>query len=272
MNSIYKIIQLVFVVILLKSCSILPNNKSNERELQYLQDIEEYITNLEDKDYNSPLQIGDRLVITVLADDLSVVAPFNQNYKSSETIVNQNPGGNVQNLLYTDDGPTYTIDSDGYIEFPVLGKIYVLHNSVDDIRDLLQDKLKQYIVKPIVAVSLSNFKITILGEVQRPGEYTIEDGRSTILTAIGMAGDLTIYGKREDVLLLRKINGKVMKIKINLKSSDFLTEDYMNLKQGDVIYITPNDTKEKTAKLDPNMPIYISVASIIVTILALVIK
>ena len=87
-----------------------------------------------------------------------------------------------------------------------------------------------------------------------------------------MAGDLTMYGKRDDVLLVRTVDGKMEKTRIDLTRSDFMDSPFYNLKQGDVIYVSSNKTKEKTSRLDPNMPIYISVASIVVTILALVFK
>lgn len=92
------------------------------------------------------------------------------------------------------------------------------------------------------------------------------------MKAIALAGDLTIYGKRDDILLVRTVDGKIEKARIDLLRSDFINSPYYNLKQGDVIYVSANKTKEKSSRLDPNMPIYISVASIIVTILALVIK
>lgn len=92
------------------------------------------------------------------------------------------------------------------------------------------------------------------------------------MKALAMAGDLTMYGVRDNILLVRTVDGKIEKVRVDLTRSDFMESPYYNLKQGDVIYVSANKTKEKTSRLDPNMPIYISVASIVVTILALVFK
>jgi polysaccharide export outer membrane protein len=108
-----------------------------------------------------------------------------------------------------------------------------------------------------------------LGQVNRPGTYTINDGNATLLSAIGLAGDLTNYGIRDNVLVVRNQNGQITKTRIDLTKADYLN---FQMKQNDVIYVSGNETVSKTSRLDPNAGIYISVASIVVTILALVFK
>ena len=112
----------------------------------------------------------------------------------------------------------------------------------------------------------------ILGEVNRPGTYNIPEAETTLLGALGMAGDLTIYGNRNDILVLRNSDGTISKERIDLTKADFINSPFFYLKQNDVVIVSPNETKQKVSRLDPNAGIYISVASIVVTILALIFK
>ena len=164
------------------------------------------------------------------------------------------------------------VDSQGNIEFPVIGKINTENKTTEELRDILKKEISKYVVNPQVSVKNTNYKITVLGEVNRPGTYNIPEAQTTVFEVLGLAGDLTIYGNREDILVLRNIDGTMTKERIDLTKADFINSPYFNLKQNDVIIVSPNETKQKTSRLDPNAGIYISVASIVVTILALIFK
>lgn len=263
---------LCFIAFLLSSCTLFKKKPAAESELNYMKNIEQIAEEASVRTVHNTIQKGDQLVITVMAKDLDVVKPFNQNYSSGETIANSQPGGNVNAVVTPSPGPTYIVDSEGMIDFPLLGRLDTTGKSIDEFKNELRSRLTKYIINPSVSMKLANYKVTVLGEVNRPGEYTIADGKATLLSALGLAGDLTMYGKRDDVLMVRNVDGVISKERINLGDASFISSPYYNLKQGDVIYVSANQTKEKTSKLDPNMPIYISVASIVVTILALVIK
>ena len=266
-----KNIFLLFVgaLFLLTSCKT--RDKANE--LTYMQNIENIATQATINTTHSTLQTGDQLVILVTAKDMDVVRPFNQNYSSGEisqtTIASSNSPMQGQTSL---PGPSYFIDSNGEIDFPVIGKLKASGMTLVAFKDELRSRLSMYIKNPSVNMRVANYKVTVLGEVTRPGLYIISDGQTTLLNALGLAGDLTMYGKRDDILIVRNVDGQISKEYVNILKADFINSPYYNLQQGDVIYVTPNDTKEKTSRLDPNMPIYISVAGIIVTILALVFK
>ncbi len=242
-------------------------------EFNYLQNIDQIVTDTSIKSSASTIQIGDQIIILVTAKDMQVVKPFNQNYSSGETTQYSVPSGNnpVQGQTET-VGPTYLVDSDGNIDFPVLGKISTKDKTIVAFKDELRDLLRKYVVNPSVSMRITNYKVTVLGEVNKPGQYMIPDGQTTLLNALSLAGDLTMYGKRNDILLVRNENGQMTKERINLMDANFVNSPYYQLKQGDVIYVSANQTKEKTSRLDPNMPIYISVAGIAVTILALVFR
>ena len=266
-----KNITIIFAsfVLLLSSCK----TKKKPSEVNYMQNVEQIATEAALKNSVSTIQKGDQFVILVTAKDMSVAKPFNQNYSSAETSQLSVPGGNSPNQGQVNvSGPIYIVDSEGNIEFPIIGKMNTTGKTMVEFKDELRQRLQRYIINPTVSMRITNYKVTVLGAVEKPGQYVIPGGESTILNAIGLAGDLTMYGKRDDILVVRTENGEITKERINLMDANFISSPYYQLKQNDVIYVSANHTYEKTSKLDPNMPIYISVAGIVVTILALVFK
>lgn len=250
-----KNILLVFVcaLFLLTSCK----TKERPSELNYMQNIEETISTAALQNSVSTIQKGDLLLIFVSAKNMDVVKPFNQGYYS----------GQMQTPSTTTTGNTekaYIVDSNGDIDFPVLGKINTINKSLEKLKDELTERTSQYVKDPTVIVKLANFKVTVLGEVARPGQYTIPEANSNLLNAIGLAGDLTMYAKRDDLLLVRNENGVLSKTRINLMNSDFVNSPYFQLKQGDVIYVSGNQTKEKISRLDPNTSVFIAIAGTII--------
>lgn len=265
-NIFVLLVSLAFVV---TSCK----TKEKPSTLNYLQNVEQIATDASVNSTASTIQVGDQFVIMVTARDMSVVKPFNQNYNSGD--MSQSSLASSNNPIQGQSqiaGPTYIVDSEHNIDFPILGKINTEGKTIVQIKDELREDLKKYVVNPSVSVRLTNYKVTVLGEVNRPGQYTIPDGQTTLLNALGLAGDLTMYGVRDDILVVRNENGQISKERINLRDANFINSPYYFLKQGDVIYVNTNKTKEKTSRLDPNTPIYIAVAGIIVTVLALVFK
>jgi len=142
----------------------------------------------------------------------------------------------------------FLVDKNGEILLSVLGKIKLLGLTTFQARDLIQELASKSYNSPNVQVRFSNFKITILGEVARPATYTIPNEKLTVLDALGLAGDLTIYGKRENVLLIRENNGIKQFARLNLNSASIFDSEFFYLKQNDVLYIEPN--KGKAASLN----------------------
>ena len=260
-------------VLLINLVFILLNSCTSKKKLDYLQNIESVALEASMKNAKSTIQPNDQLVIMVTAKDMDVVKPFNQNFSSGQILQYSLPSNNAPTQGQTSaSGPTYMVDSQGNIEFPVIGKINTENKTTEELRDILKKEISKYVVNPQVSVRNTNYKITVLGEVNRPGTYKIPDAQTTLLEVLGLAGDLTIYGNREDVLVLRNIDGTMTKERIDLTKADFINSPFFYLKQNDVIIVSPNETKQKSARLDPNAGIYISVASIVVTILALIFK
>ena len=260
-------------VLLINLVFILLNSCTSKKKLDYLQNIESVALEASMKNAKSTIQPNDQLVIMVTAKDMDVVKPFNQNFSSGQILQYSLPSNNAPTQSQTSaSGPTYVVDSQGNIEFPVIGKINTENKTTEELRDILKKEISKYVVNPQVSVKNTNYKITVLGEVNRPGTYNIPEAQTTVLEVLGLAGDLTIYGNREDILVLRNIDGTMTKERIDLTKADFINSPYFYLKQNDVIIVSPNETKQKTSRLDPNAGIYISVASIVVTILALIFK
>lgn len=266
-----RFLSFLFLAVSFSSCSVFQKKPDAESELNYLKNIEQIAEETSVRTAHSTIQQGDQLVITVMAKDLDVVKPFNQNYSSGETLANAQPGGNVNAVVAPAAGPTYTVDSEGMIDFPVLGKLSTTGKSIDEFKNELRGRLTRYIINPTVSMKLANYKVTVLGEVNRPGEYTIADGKATLLSALGLAGDLTMYGKRDDVLVVRNVDGVISKERINLGDASFITSPYYHLKQGDVIYVSPNRSREIAARQNPNTGLYISIASVTLGLLGLLV-
>ena len=164
----------------------------------------------------------------------------------------------------------FLVDKEGFIELPVIGKIKIAGLTTDKARDLIRQKADAEFNKPAVQVRFANYKITVIGEVARPATYTVPNEKVSVLDALGLAGDLTIYGKRENVLLIREQENKKELIRLNLNSSDLLSSPYFYLKQNDVLYIEPNKAKvaANNASRTQTIAIVGSIASVLIILIS----
>ena len=263
-----KILSLILMVLAAVSCS-------TPKEISYFQDLQPGVTELTITD---PVEIKvrpkDKLSILVNAQDQKLTNMFNL------PIVSQQIGQESTGSSGTSRGVSgYTVDTDGYINFPVLGKIRVEGMTREQIAEYLTGQLKeQELIKdPVVTVEFMNLGVSVLGEVNRPGRISINRDNLTILDALSEAGDLTIFGKREKVLVLRQENGKQRVYGINLCSADQLyTSPVYYLQQNDVVYVEPNDTKSRQSTVNGNTvrstSFWISLASLITSIAVLIAK
>lgn len=261
---------IILSAFLIVSCK---TNPTAQNDLNYMQNIEKVAIDASAKNSNNTIQSGDQLVILITAKDMDVVKPFNQNYSSSETIQNNaSAGGNTPGQGTTSVvGPTYIVDNNGNIDFPTLGEINTTGKTLIEFKNELRDKMTKYIINPTVNVRLVNFKVTVLGEVNRQGDYIIANGKGTIFNALGLAGDLTMYGRRDNILLIRSENGNITHTRLNLQDADLINSPYYNLKQGDAIIVSSNNTRDITAKQNPNTGLYLTAASIAITAVAVVV-
>lgn len=248
------LLSLLFVLFLTTSCA-------SRKELVYLQgasNAKELVS------YEPVLQPDDVVMIVVSSENPEVAAPYNL-----KAITVQ---GDSENTIGTQRMQTYILDKEGKIEFPLLGSIALGGLTKTQAVSKLKELLKDHVSDAVINFRILNFKVTVLGEVQKPGTYSVASERITLLEAIGMSGDLTIYGNRTNVLLIREKNGTKTMERIDLTKSDFLNSSAYYLSQNDVVYIEPNKTRINSSAIGPNLTVGISALSLIVTIIALTVK
>ena len=255
-----KRVSLLLIVVVMTSCA-------SRQEIVYFQD--EPITEANNESLNSnyviKYQPDDLLTIDVSALDPEVARPFNLpavSYNTSSVIGAQ---GNLKMQ-------TYLIDKNGNIEFPVLGTIKLGGLARDEATELMKERLTEYIKDPIVNIRLANFTITVLGEVNTPGTFTIVDERISLTEALGRAGDLTIYGKRNNVFLIREVDGKKRFTQFDLTSINVVNSPNYYLAQNDVIYVEPNNARLRQSTVTQNNTLIISAVSTLATIVAILIR
>jgi polysaccharide export outer membrane protein len=134
---------------------------------------------------------------------------------------------------------SYTVDKDGFLALPVIVRIHVQDKTISEVREVLTDSLSHILAKPAVSVKLVNRIVSVLGEVRNPGHFSYTQNKLTIYDALAMAGDITIYGNRNEVLLVRNENGQNFRINVDLGNSEILTSEYYNLRPNDIIYVKP---------------------------------
>ncbi len=216
-------------------------------------------------------KVDDIVSIFISAGDMDAARPFNLGQGASISTAPGEGGGAGGGATGVE--PTYLIDENGNIDFPVLGKLKIEGLTRIEVKDMIKEKLKIYINDPIVSVRLQNFKITVLGEVIRPGSYNIPNERVTIIEALGMAGDMTIKGKRENVMVIRENEGVNTYHRVDLTSKSIFDSPVYYLAQNDVLYIEPNNSKIRTSKTNSNaLGIIISVVGIVLSTVTLIIR
>jgi len=178
--------------------------------------------------YEIKIQPDDLLMINVTCDDLEISKPFNINNGI------QSGGGNQQNFS------TYLVDVKGFINFPVLGSLKIGGLTRTELMKLLTDKISQYIKNPLIIVTIKNYKVTVQGEVGAPGIISFDTERFTLVDALIKAGDLKIQAKRENILIIRQIDGKITYNRVDITKTDFIDSPFYYLKQNDMIYVEPN--------------------------------
>ena len=244
---------IVVMIIAFSSCT------SYKTSLPYFEDIRDSISGeFNQGDYGIRIIADDELLITVTSMVPEASAMYNLplgNPAIREGIVK----------VTQPQQQTYIVDANGDIQFPVLGKLHVAGLSTQELTKELETRISKDVENPIVRVQLVNFRINVLGEVKKPGAISVNKERYSILDALADAGDLTEYGERSNVLLIREVDGKRIYQRMNLNNSALLTSPYFYLQQNDVVYVEPNEIRRENAKYNQNNSFKISVVSTIVS-------
>lgn len=234
----FKLFYFFGLLLLLVSCS--------KRNLAYISNIQGYEAYTETITNTTPsiIKPDDLLGIKVSSLNQDAAAVFNRGglptygtAGSTEATIAGDKAGESFNV-------GYLVDEDGYIDFPVLNKVHVGGLTKKEAQAKLVTCLERYLKDPTVNLRYLNFRVTVIGEVNRPSTFTIPNDKINILEALGMAGDMTAFGKRENVLLMREVGGERTVIRLNLNDKGILSSPYFYLQQNDVVYVEPVQAKE----------------------------
>lgn len=248
---------ITFCIALLSGCTAY-------KQVPYMQDSDILSTIQENVNmYDAKIMPKDLLTITVNTTDPEAAAPFNM-------IVRYSNGATGNTSLYQQATlQQYLVSNEGTIVFPVLGTLKVGGLTKGEAEKLICDKLGTYLKEtPIVTVRMTNYKISVLGEVASPGMFTINNEKVNIFEALALAGDLTIWGMRDNIKLIREdATGQRQIISLNLNRTDIITSPYYYLQQNDIIYVTPNKSKAKNSDIGQNTSLWFSGTSIAISVL-----
>lgn len=263
MQRVFRLFLFVAIAALISSCG------SYYKQVPYLQNSRDSLVDAKNSKitmYDARIMPKDLITITVSTSDPTVALPFNLTVPTAISTSN-----------VTTSQPTlqkYLVDNDGCIDFPILGELSIGGFTKGEVEELIVNKLKTYLKEtPIVSVRMTNYNISVLGEVSRPGTFTIDNEKVTIFEALAMAGDMTVYGQRQDIKLIREnAYGKRMIMELDITDPNIIMSPYYYLQQNDVLYVTPNKSKAKTAGISSSTTIWFSVVSTAVSLATLMVS
>ena len=241
------------------------------KKVHYFQNVE-VVNEVEQQEklYDAKIMPKDLLTIVVSCTNPELAIPFNLTVAS-------NAGIAVSTSSYVTTQPVlqpYLVDNEGNINFPVLGELKLGGLTKREAEQLIIDKLKPYMKEtPIVTVRMVNYKISVIGEVTRPGTFTISNEKVNLLEALAMAGDMTVYGLRDNVKLIREdANGKQQIVTLDLNKAETILSPYYWLQQNDIVYVTPNKAKARNSDVGNSTSLWFSATSILVSIVSLLVN
>lgn len=215
--------------------------------------------------YDARIMPKDQLSITVNTTTPEASLPFNLLLQNEYT---QGRSMSAAGVLMP-----YLVDNDGFINFPIIGRLHVAGLTKSEAERLIFEKIRPYMAEsenPVVTVRMSSYSVSVLGEVNRPGSFQVSREKITILEALAQAGDLTIYGVRDKVKLIREdATGKKQIVTLNLNDANIVNSPYYYLQQNDVVYVEPNNIKAQNSKVGQTTTLWFSATSILVSLTSL---
>lgn len=257
MFKIFRSIILIYAVFTFSSCV-------SKKDIIYFQN-DEIDQSKVSNSYKTIIKPDDLLQINITALDTKAVIPFNL------PVVSYSNGSN--NAFGLAQQQTYLVDTNGEIDFPVLGKLKIGGLNRNELINFLTEKIDpDYVKNPNINVRISNYKVTVLGDVRLPGTYPIPNERITILEALGLAGDLNISAQRDNILVQREENGQKIEYRVNLLSKNIFTSPVYYLQQNDVVYVEQNYARIQSASSNSNTSLFISMTSLLIGVLTFLIR
>ena len=234
------------------------------KKITYYQNMETLEQEAQAAKAGLEIKPNDLLVISVAAENVESVQPFNL------PVIGMPSTGDATRVSGQPQLQTYLVNNEGEIQFPVLGTLDVAGLTRRQLSELLEEKISKYVQNPIVNTRIANFQVTVLGEVNQPGTFSIPDEYLSLNKALGFAGDLTIYGKRKNVLIIRETEeGKTYNY-VDLTDASLLNSPYYYLQQNDVVYVEPNKAQKQSASYNRNASVYVSIASVLISLIVVI--
>jgi polysaccharide export outer membrane protein len=250
------------MIVVLGSCG-------SSKNVTYLQNLDSISLAPSRGLYDAKIMPKDQLMITVSTTDYEASRPFNLTVHNSLGSAGSisSGGGSLQQ---------YVVDNSGFINFPVVGKIHVEGLSVHETEDLIKSKIQPYLARtenPIVTVRMASYRITVIGEVNHPGVIPVTTERMSILEALAQAGDLSIYGLRDNIALIRTdAAGEKHQVRLNLNDANIINSPYYYVQQDDVIYVEPNNVKAKNSSIGSSTTLWFSFIGIATSVASLLVN
>lgn len=261
MNNLYRLVGFALLGILLASCSA-------QKRVWYLQDVQP--ASPEQIVQNGEIRIKplDRLIVVVNSKDPELAVPFNSSTAMSSLSGSTTSTNSIESLQ------TRTVDENGCILMPIIGTVKCEGLTRNELARLIADKIVEggYINDPSVNVQFSDMKFSVIGEVAHPGSFEIDRDRISILDALAMAGDMTVYGMRNEVIVAREADGKRTIEVLDLTSKDVFSSPAFYLQQNDVVYVKPNKYKAQSAEISQNRSFYLSLVSTAISVITLTVS
>ena len=257
----YRLLVPVILALLVSSCA-------SQKRAWYLQDANPFTPEQIAESGQIRIKPLDRLTVVVNSKDPELAVPFNSSTSlSSVTGVASYSSATNQSLQIR------TVDENGMLDMPVIGKIECKGKTRSELAQEIADKIREggYISDPTVNIQFADMKISVIGEVARPGQYNITNDRISLLDALSLAGDLTIYGVRSDIKVIREENGVRTTATLDLTSQDIYDSPYFYLQQNDVVYVKPNKYRAQAGEISQNRSFYISLVSTAVSVATLIV-
>lgn len=255
-----KKLALIALVLLVASCA-------SKKDVLYFQDIDDMdFELLETLTTTTIVEPDDILRVRLTALDAESLIPYQ--FEKPGLTQGRTTFNNLEMLQL--DG--YLVDKNGDITFPELGQVHVAGLTVKQVEETIHQQLSRFIKQPTVSVRIINSKITVIGDVRKPGTFTLSEEKITLPQAIGLAGDLNIKGERHDVLIIRNNGGQRITKRIDMTQSDWMNSDFYYLKQNDIVYVQPNTASVKTAGLVGTPGVVLSAVSVLLSVAVLIFK
>lgn len=262
MKKVFFPLVIMTIVLLLGSCK-------SAKQVAYFQNIDSISLAASKGLYDARIMPKDLLTITVVTSDPETSKPFN--LAVSNTL-------GTDGRLSTSSGTMlqYLVNNEGEINYPIIGKLHVAGLTKNEAENLIKEKVKPYLAKtenPVVTVNMSSYRVTVAGEVTSPKVVPVSTEKMSVLEAIAQAGDLTIYGKRDNVLLIReKSDGQKEAHRLNLNDANIINSPYYYVQQNDYIYVEPNSTKAKNSAIGQSTTLWFSFVSIMTSVASLLVN